>query len=367
MPIFDQGYQHWQGHLSGHGLRWLAVTRQGVRQQFRRRRTKGLVFIAFVPALGLAAVLIFWGLLEQGSDLIKPFNFVTSNLPEQVTAGPKAYRAAVWTLAFNFFFYVESFFAMLLVLTVGPDLVSQDLRFNAMPLYFSRPIRRIDYFLGKLGVIGFFLSAVSVAPAVLAYAVGVAFSLDLGVIRDTWRLLVASIGIGAIVVLSAGTLMLAISSLSRSSRLVGAAWVSLWVISNSTAAVLEETTHRDWCPTISYTTNLERIREELLDVATARWQFQELIQASRDSAPQVMRPLLPFGPRFRPPPPRPRQSLPRPRYSRDDNFEEGMPPLIRTPEYLLFPWTWSVAILTGLFVASALTLSTRVKSMDRLR
>ena len=31
MPIFDQGYQHWTGHLSGHAWRWLAITRHGVR------------------------------------------------------------------------------------------------------------------------------------------------------------------------------------------------------------------------------------------------------------------------------------------------------------------------------------------------
>ena len=31
MPIFDQGYQHWSGKLWGHGWRWLAITRHGVR------------------------------------------------------------------------------------------------------------------------------------------------------------------------------------------------------------------------------------------------------------------------------------------------------------------------------------------------
>ncbi len=51
---------------------------------------------------------------------------------------------------------------------VGPNLISQDLRFNAIPLYFSRPVRRFDYFLGKLGVIATFLAAVSIVPAVAA-------------------------------------------------------------------------------------------------------------------------------------------------------------------------------------------------------
>ena len=53
------------------------------------------------------------------------------------------------------------------------------------PLYFSRPVRRIDYFAGKLGVIAVYLSAVMIVPVLLAYVLGVAFSLDPLVLRDT--------------------------------------------------------------------------------------------------------------------------------------------------------------------------------------
>ena len=288
MPIFDQGYQHWDGRLAGHAWRWLAVTTQGVRQQARRRRTKWLVAAAFVPALMLAAVLVFWGLLEQQSGLLQPFMAFLDDLPEEIRSGPKAYRAAVWTMAFNTFLGIETFFAMLLVLAVGPDLVSQDLRFNAMPLYFSRPLRRFDYFLGKLGVIAAFLAAVAVAPAVAAWLLGVAFSFEFAVVRDTWRLLVGALAYGAVVVVSAGTLMLAISSLSRNSRLVGATWVGVWVVGNVTAGVLTQTVKRDWCPLVSYTANLDSLREELLGVGEARQEFVALWESGR--APAARRP-----------------------------------------------------------------------------
>lgn len=356
MPIFDQGYQHWRGSLSGHAWRWLAVTRQGLRQQFRRRWTKWLVALAFVPAAMLAVVLIFWGLLEQQSRLLEPFMFLVQGLPDEVRAGPKAYRASVWAMAFNVFFRVETFFAMLLVLAVGPDLVSQDLRFNALPLYFSRPIRRLDYFAGKLGVIAFFIANVAVLPAVVAYGFGVAFSLDSSVLADTWRLLVGSVAFGLVIVLSAGTLMLAVSSLSRNSRLVGALWVGLWVVGNVTSEVLERTVERDWCPVIAYTTNLARIREELLDTASARGQFLALWEAGQESGREAVRARLPFlrrGGRRRPRPP----ALP----------DEEIPWLLRTPEDLRHPWTWSAGVLGAMFVLSAGTLTTRVKSMDRLR
>ena len=159
-------------------------------------------------------------------------------LPPGVAADPHAYRQAIWTIAYSTFFKSEIFFIMLLVVVAGPNLISRDLRFNALPLYFSRPLTRLDYFLGKLGVIAALVAAVAVVPAVAAYVLGVCFSLDLGVIRDTWRLLPASILYGLVIVVSAGTLMLALSSLSRRSLYVGIAWVGLWVISSAVAGVL---------------------------------------------------------------------------------------------------------------------------------
>lgn len=351
MPIFDQGYQHWNGRLAGFTWRWLAISRQGARQQIRRRFTKWVVASAFVPAIMLATFLMIWGLLEQKSLILQPFMFLIQGLPDEIRSGPKPYRAAVWTFAFNVFFWVETFFAMILVLFVGPDLVSQDLRFNAVPLYLSRPIRRRDYFLGKLGVIAVFLAAVAIAPAVAAYLLGLAFSLDPTVLRDTWRVLFGSLVYGLIVVVSAGTLMLAISSLSRNSRLVGAAWVGLWVMSNVSAGVLTETVKAEWCPVVSYTTNLDRLREELLDMPSARKKFLDLWESSQSAAREVVRPRVPFGRRFRPPPPPP----------------DRPPPPLETPEYLRYDWTWSAGVLGAIFAVSALTLTTRVKSLDRLK
>jgi ABC-2 type transport system permease protein len=212
MPIFDQGYQHWHGTLSGHAWRWLTITRQGVRTQLKSRWVRMVMLMAWVPALSLAAVLILWGLIEQKSSLVAPFLPLLDSLPDEIKAGPRNYRTTIWTIAYQWFFQIEIFFSMILVLLVGPGLISQDLRFNAIPLYFSKPLRRFDYFAGKLGVIAVYLAAVAIMPALIAYLLGMCFSLDLSVIKNTGRVLVGSVGYGLVVVFSAGMLMLAISS-----------------------------------------------------------------------------------------------------------------------------------------------------------
>src|SRR5262249_59704082 len=119
----------------------------------------------------------------------------------------------------------------------------------------------------------------------LAWALGVLFSLDWAVMRDTWRVLVAALAFGAVVVFSAGTLMLAISSLTRNARFVGAMWIGLWIVSNIAAGVLQTTVKQDWCPVVSYTGNLGNVREALFDAESARAKFRELFEAGYRTRP----------------------------------------------------------------------------------
>jgi ABC-2 type transport system permease protein len=376
MPIFDQGYQHWEGTLSSHTWRWWTITRQGVRAQLRSRWVRMLVIMAWIPALLLVLVVSLWGLLEQQAEMIRPLlGFL--RLPQALVEGGSSFRVPVWTLAYHYFFYIEVNFAMLLVVLVGPGLISQDLRFNAIPLYFSRPLRRIDYFLGKLGVIAVFLCAVMVGPAVIAWMLGVIFSLDISVIKDTFGIMLAAVVSGVVVVLSAGMLMLALSSLSRNSRYVGAFFIGIWFISSSVAGILSafhvesirretfvaalqdrpkeerlppgkrptreqieninkardvslqfyaDALRNDWRPVLSYTANLMRLESSLLDTSGA------------------------LGPLFAV-------------FTRGGNADAAVA-VIAGPQY---PWYWSAGVLAGIFGLSVWILRTRVKSLDRLK
>ena len=151
MPIFDQGYQHWHGRLAGHAWRWLAITRQGVAAAAQEPLASWLVILgACVPAADARGLPGPLGAVRAEVEPARRRSCSSSRTcPRSSGPGPQAYRTTFWTMAFHQFFDVEIFFSMLLVLLVGPDLISQDLRFNAIPLYFSRPVRRIDYFLGQ--------------------------------------------------------------------------------------------------------------------------------------------------------------------------------------------------------------------------
>jgi ABC-2 type transport system permease protein len=393
MPIFDQGYQHWEGKLSGHTLRWLPIARQGVRAQMKNRWARLVTLFALIPALLLAGFLILWGLIEQKSKLVAPLlPLFQGILSPQILADPKGFRTTIWTIAFQFFFSVQMTFAMILVLLIGPNLISQDLRFNAIPLYFSRPLRRLDYFVGKLGIIAVFLGAVAIVPAVIAYVLGVCFSLDPNVAVDTARIVGAAVLYGAIIVVSAGTLMLAFSSLSRNSRYVAIIWFGFWAISNGAAGSLVElfpmagdNPRNNWCYLVSYTTNLERIGGALLDTRSAWDKIAKVVEGDQPAGPdsgyaggpppgpgmnapggppvggpERVEPARPPGPRRgarsevrpRPPPRTPGQ---------------GPAEQVRALAGPSYPWYWSAGVLAGLFGLSLWILSLRVRSLDRLK
>jgi ABC-2 type transport system permease protein len=382
MPIFDQGYQHWSGELAGNRWRWLAVTRHGVRIGMKNRLLRIALLIAWLPAVVLAFFLCVWGLVEQKSNLVEALRpFLTDLFGPEVVGHPKAFRVEVWTVAYDFFLLTELRLSMIVVLLVGPSLISRDLRFNALPLYFSRPLRRIDYFLGKLGVVVAFLGLVLVVPSAIAWVLGLLFSLDLTIVRDTVRLLLAAVGYGAVMSVSAGLLILALSSLSRNSRYVGLFWLAVWFVTSIVGSVLEEVNREqrmhqmvrrmqeaereamvaqqpkppdaqkqmmaqrefrrnlgaeiqreereaaktDWRPMVSYTANLSRIGRHWLG-ADASWEkVAETIPAEE----------------------------------RDQFLSENLGPQ--------YPWYWSAAVLMTLLGLSVCILNYRVKSLDRLK
>ena len=59
--------------------------------------------------------------------------------------------------------------ALMVTIIVGPVLITSDLRNNGLALYFSRPLRRWEYALGKALVLGILLSIITWIPGMLLF------------------------------------------------------------------------------------------------------------------------------------------------------------------------------------------------------
>ena len=258
---------------------------------------------------------------------------------------------------------------MILVLLVGPELISQDLRFNAMPLYFSRPVRRIDYFAGKLGVIAVFLGRRHDRPGAPGLRAWVWRSASIPlVVRDTWRLLVALAGLrrdrrGLGGHADAGDLV-AVAELAVRGGDVDRA---LGRQRRGLDACSTRPSTSDWCPLVSYTGNLSRVRDALLDSPSRLGR-----RSPRSSRPGRTS----FATRPCPSPGRPAPG--RRRFPLRSGPAPPAPPAAgralvgrRMPSAMgktaSYPWQWSAGVLAGLAALSVWILATRVRSLDRLR
>ena len=153
-----------------------------------------ILLVAWLPALAAGGLSVRLGIV--GTQLGAGRPGLLSFLGPQVLTDPHSYRVEIWTICYNYFLMAELQFSMILMLLVGPDLISQDLRLNALPLYFSRPLRRIDYFLGKLGVIVAFLGLVdhrAVGDRLRAWACCSVWMST--ILRDTFPILLGSVGL----------------------------------------------------------------------------------------------------------------------------------------------------------------------------
>ena len=107
----------------------------------KNRFVRMLMLISWLPALGLAVALCVWGLLERNSTLIAPLLPILRNIFNvQILQDPRNYRIEIWTICYDYFLKTEMYLSMLLVLLIGPSLISQDLRLQRpAALLFSAP------------------------------------------------------------------------------------------------------------------------------------------------------------------------------------------------------------------------------------
>ncbi len=159
MAVYDHGYKGYSGPLMPARGRFLVISRYGLRDVFASRMF--LAFFAFCFAWPLVCLVGMY--LRYNAEALALINISTTDLLEFV-------QVNTWFFQ-NLFLRAQLYLAFVVVLIVGPSLLSADLRNRAMPLYLSRPLTRTDYVLGKLVVLGVLVSAITWVPGLLLFAI----------------------------------------------------------------------------------------------------------------------------------------------------------------------------------------------------
>jgi ABC-type transport system involved in multi-copper enzyme maturation permease subunit len=197
MPIHDQSYRRYRGGKTSPGRAWTVIARAGIVNMLRKRAFLGLLIFAWLPFV-VRAVQIY----------------VSTNFPQAALLAPTAEM-------FRQFLEQQDFFVFIITIYVGAGLIASDRRANALQIYLSKPLMRSEYIAGKAMVLIVFLTLVTLVPALMLLVLQVMFAGSFEFLRKN-AFLFPAITVGAMLqVLVASFTMLALSSLSKSSRYVG--------------------------------------------------------------------------------------------------------------------------------------------------
>lgn len=269
MPIHERAYRHYGGRRHGRLSRCITVARSGISLALKKRGLIALVLLGVTPAFVLAVLIYQASKAEEFISLASKLIYSGSEWEELV--GRTATVADIWQVIFSRFFMWQLIPVGIIVAYVGPELVSQDLRVRALQLYFSRPLTRLDYVLGKFMTVAVFVAMVTLVPAFLLYVVGVILSRSIAILGETWPTLLAVFGAYLLISLVAGVVVLACSSLSRRSGYVALAWALLLILSDVACGLVSDsglgaTPRREWSHLLSLRANVVQVLTRLFGV-----------------------------------------------------------------------------------------------------
>ena len=238
--IHDQGYRRYGGGRAPRGQAWLVIARSGIRAMLAKRAFLGLLLLAWFPFF-VRAVQIY----------------AAANMPQ---AGQ---LLAVNAETFRQFLDQQEIFVFFIAVYVGSGLIANDRRANALQIYLSKPLTRAEYVFGKLAILSAFLLLVTWVPAIVLVLVQIAFAGNFSFLTSNIFLFPAITVFSCIQVLLGATTMLALSSLSNSSRYVGILYAAVVFFTQAIYGVLFLVTRTSAFSWISFSANLGQIGDVL--------------------------------------------------------------------------------------------------------
>jgi ABC-2 type transport system permease protein len=153
MAVYEHLYGAYEGEAHSSWSRFLVIPRYALREVFKSKLFTTVFILCFIYPL-IAAILVY---LHHNANALA---LLQINVQELLPIDASFFLT---------FVEVQGAFSFILTVLVAPPLISRDLANNALPLYLSRPLSRVEYVLGKMGVVVFLLSLITWVPGILIF------------------------------------------------------------------------------------------------------------------------------------------------------------------------------------------------------
>ena len=234
--IHDQGYRRYRGGRAPRGQAWLVIARNGIRTMLGKRQFLALLLFAWLPFFVRAVQIYAAATFPQAATVLK-----------------------VSAETFRQFLGQQETFVFFITVYVGAGLIANDRRANALQIYLSKPLTRSEYVFGKLAILSAFLLLVTWVPAIVLLIVQIAFAGNFTFFMNNLFLFPAITLFAGVQVVLGATTMLALSSLSNSSRYVGILYAAVIFFTQAIYGVLYAVTRTSTFSWVSLSANLAQV------------------------------------------------------------------------------------------------------------
>jgi ABC-type transport system involved in multi-copper enzyme maturation permease subunit len=256
MPIHDQSYRRYGGVKTSAGRAWTVIASAGIRTMLRKRAFLGILLLAWTPFIGRVVQV-----------------YLTTNYTQLLdfAVNAKTYRD---------FLGQQDFFVFITTIYVGAGLIANDRRANALQIYLSKPLMRSEYIAGKAAVLLTFLLLVTWAPAIMLLLIQVLLKGSFEFVRNNAFLLPAITIAAFLQSLLATFTMLALSSLSKSSRYVGILYAGIMFFTAAVYGAMYAITGSSSLSWLSLTASLTQVTDVIFRQApryATPWQVSLIV------------------------------------------------------------------------------------------
>ena len=246
--VHDLGYKRYLGSRRALATRWRVIVRNQVAfawQGFWRYKSwlGGAVATTLVSAalLYLASHQVIKQITRDGLDLTVAAEIV-----------PRAFE---W--------YARA--AFIVTLTVASSVVAIDLKLGAFTFYFSRPVRPIDYVLGKLGGVLLLMGFLLIAGPLALTLLNLGLSENTDDLIDNLRLVPKALLVGAVATVAYAAIPLGVSALSTNRRHTVAIWGTFYFLIGNMALLVAKASDNPTLAALDVPTAVSSLAMQVFD------------------------------------------------------------------------------------------------------
>ncbi|MEZ0327387.1 MAG: ABC transporter permease [Fimbriimonas sp.] len=212
-PIADLTYRNYDGPLEPPLYRWWAIAKASMRLSIKKKGIYPLAFLSACWYLLLLIVFYFIDMAAQGVPLGQK-----NPILQQI----------IWKDQFLNAFGVSQLALFIIALLIGVGAIANDNRANALLVYLSKPVTRLDYLIGKWLGIFVPITLIVGVPMLVFFGYCTMSYQDYGFLTEDPRLFFKLLLLMLVPGFFHASVALGISSMFNQGRLAGAAYAGLY-------------------------------------------------------------------------------------------------------------------------------------------